>query len=116
MHTAREQAEHEARLVADLRLTVLRYPADRALRRLVAALAEATPRFGELWDADVPPPLPGPSRRKIVEHPGAGRMTLDCDTLLDALDDTRITVYTAEPGTEDAARLAVALGAAALVE
>jgi hypothetical protein len=43
-------------------------------------------------------------------------MTLDCDTLLDALDDLRITVYTAEPGTRDAERLAVALGTGALVE
>lgn len=116
VHTAREQAEHEARLVADLRLTALRYPGDRALRRLVGALAEAAPRFTELWDADVPPPLPGPSRRKLVEHPAAGRMTLDCDTLLDALDDLRITVYTAEPGTRDAERLAVALGTGALVK
>jgi transcriptional regulator with XRE-family HTH domain len=116
VHTAREQADHEARLVADLRTTVLRYPADRALRRLVDTLAQAAPRFTELWEADVPPPLTSPSRRKTVDHPEAGRMTLDCDTLLDALDDTRITVYTAEPGTPDAARLTAALGTAALVE
>nr|WP_220040309.1 hypothetical protein [Nonomuraea aridisoli] len=38
VHTPREQAEHEARLVADLRLTASRYPAD-------------SPRFAELWDA-----------------------------------------------------------------
>jgi len=108
VHTPREQAEHEARLVADLRLTTSRYPADRALRRLVAELASGSPRFAELWDAAAPPPLADPSRRKTVDHPTVGLITLDCDTLLVALDDLRISVYTAEPGTEDADRLALA--------
>jgi transcriptional regulator with XRE-family HTH domain len=108
VHTPREQAEHEARLVADLRLTTSRYPADRALRRLVAELVSDSPRFAELWDAEAPPPLADPSRRKIIDHPAVGPISLDCDTLLVALDDLRISVYTAEPGTEDADRLALA--------
>ncbi|MFC0505070.1 helix-turn-helix transcriptional regulator [Micromonospora costi] len=108
VHTPREQAEHEARLVADLRLTASRYPADRALRRLVADLAAGSPRFAELWDAEAPPSLPDPSRRKTIDHPAVGPITLDCDTLLVALGDLRISVYTAEPGTEDADRLALA--------
>ena len=109
VHTAREQAEHEARLVADLRMTASRYPADRALRQLIGKLGEASARFGELWESDTPPPLPDPSRRKVIDHPAVGRITLDCDTLVVALDDLRITVYTAEPGTEDAERLALAV-------
>jgi transcriptional regulator with XRE-family HTH domain len=109
VHTAAEQAAHEALLVADLRLTASRYPADRALRRLVAALAELSPRFAELWESDSPPAPADTSRRKVVDHPAAGRITLDCDTLFVALDDLRITVYTAEPGTEDAERLALAV-------
>jgi transcriptional regulator with XRE-family HTH domain len=118
VHTAREQAEHEARLVADLRLTASRYPADRALQRLVGELAKGSPRFAELWDSDVPPPPPDTSKRKTIKHPEVGRITLDCDTLLVAVDDLRITVYTAEPGTEDAERLALAivLGTQSLVE
>jgi len=108
VHTPREQAEHEARLVADLRLTASRYPADRALRRLVADLAAGSPRFAELWDSEAPPPPADQSRRKTVDHPAVGRITLDCDTLLVALDDLRISVYTAEPGSEDADRLALA--------
>ncbi|MCU7730736.1 helix-turn-helix transcriptional regulator [Actinoplanes sp. KI2] len=117
VHTPQEQADHEARLVADLRLTASRYPADRALRRLVGELKEASPRFADLWDSDVPPPPPDPSRRKVVDHPAVGRLTLDCDTLVVALDDLRITVYTAEPGTEDAERLALAvvIGTQALI-
>ncbi len=109
VHTPQEQAEHEARLVADLRLTVSRYPADRTLRRLITDLAAGSPRFTELWDAEAPPPLADPSRKKTIDHPAVGPITLDCDTLFVALDDLRITVYTAEPGTEDADRLALAI-------
>ena len=109
VHTPREQADHEARLVADLRLTASRYPADRSLRRLIGDLTERSPRFAELWRSDTPPPAPDPSKRKVIDHPTVGRLTLDCDTLVVALDDLRITVYTAEPGTDDADRLALAI-------
>jgi len=118
VHTPSEQADHEARLVADLRMTASRYPADRALRRLIAALAGMSPRFAELWESAAPPPPPDPARQKVVDHPAVGRITLDCDALLVATDDLRITVYTAEPGTEDAERLALAvvLGTQTLVD
>jgi hypothetical protein len=66
-------------------------------------------RFAELWNSDAPPPLPDPSKRKTIDHPAVGRITLDCDTLVVAFDDLRITVYTAEPGTQDAERLALAV-------
>ncbi|GAA2627668.1 helix-turn-helix transcriptional regulator [Paractinoplanes durhamensis] len=109
VHTEQEQADHEARLVADLRLTASRYPADRELRRLTGELAEQCPRFTELWDSEAPPPPADMSRHKVIDHPAVGRITLDCDTLIVAMDDLRITVYTAEPGTEDAERLALAV-------
>jgi MmyB-like transcription regulator ligand binding domain len=109
VHTGQEQADHEARLVADLRLTASRYPADQALRRLVSDLARQSLRFAELWNSNAPPPPPDMSRRKMIDHPAVGRITLDCDTLIVVLDDLRITVYTAEPGTEDAERLALAV-------
>lgn len=118
VHTPQEQADHQARLVADLRLTASRYPADRALRRLVGELTARSPRFAELWDSGAPPPLPDPSKHKVVDHPAVGRITLDCDTLFVVGDDLRIMMYTAEPGTEDAERLALAvvLGTQSLVE
>ena len=109
VHTAEEQADHETRLVADLRLTASRYPADQTLRRLVSDLAAQSPRFAELWNSDAPPPPPDTSKRKTIDHPAVGRITLDCDTLIVAFDDLRITVYTAEPGTQDAERLALAV-------
>jgi hypothetical protein len=62
-------------------------------------------RFAELWDAGVV----GRQRaaRKIVEHPQVGPLTLDCDVLSVAGSDLRIMIYTAEPGTRDAERLAL---------
>lgn len=116
VQTPQERDHHVARLVADLRLTASRYPADRSLRRLISDLADV-PRFAGLWDADAPVAAAEPARHKVIDHPAAGRITLDCDTLIVAQDDLRITVYTAEPGTEDAERLALAivLGTQALV-
>ena len=118
VHTADEQADHEARLVADLRLTANRYPDDPALRRLVEGLATHSPRFAELWESGGPEPPQDPSKRKTVDHPAVGGITLDCDVLVVAADDVRIMVYTAEPDTEDADRLALAvvLGTQAVVD
>lgn len=118
-----ERADIEAGRVADLRLTAARYPGDRTLRRLVAELTAQSPRFAELWGSgsvstwSAPDLRREPSRRKVVDHPSVGRITLDCDTLVLAADDLRIMVYTAEPDTADAERLALAvvLGTQALV-
>ncbi len=117
VHSAEEQAVFEAQLVADLRMTASRYPADRSLRRLIKDLAAQSPRFVELWESDTPLDLTNTSRHKTIEHPAVGRITLDCDALVVAADDLRILVYTAEPGTEDAERLALAvvLGTQSLV-
>jgi transcriptional regulator with XRE-family HTH domain len=118
IHTPKEQADFEARLVADLRLTASRYPADRSLKRLINELASLSPRFTELWNSDLADLQKDTSRRKTIDHPAVGRITLDCDALIVADDDLRIIVYTAEPGTDDAERLALAvvLGTQSLVE
>lgn len=118
VHSPEETEIFHARLVADLRLTSTRYPADPALERLIGELHARCPDFTELWDNADPAPGQELSRHKIIDHPGVGRIVLDCDTLVVALDDLRIMVYTAEPGTEDADRLALAivLGTQALVE
>ncbi|GAB3055351.1 helix-turn-helix transcriptional regulator [Intrasporangium mesophilum] len=117
VHTPDEYAQHVALLVADLRRAAARYPADGGLRRLIDDLGDA-PGFTPLWESAAPPAPAEMSRRKVVDHPAVGRITLDCDTLIVAMDDLRVTVYTAEPGTEDAERLALALvlGTQALVD
>ncbi len=118
VQTAEEHTQQVARLVADLRMTAARYPHDPRLRRLVADLRAASPRFVELWEA-APDPAPAEmSRHKVVDHPAVGPITLECDTLVVAGDDLRIMAYTAEPSTEDAERLelAIVLGTQSLID
>jgi transcriptional regulator with XRE-family HTH domain len=117
VQTPGEHADQVARLVADLRMTAARYPQDTTLRRLVSDLRAASPQFTELWDG-APGPAPAePSRHKVIGHPTVGPIALECDTLVVAGDDLRIMVYTAEPGTEDAQRLelAIVLGTQSLI-
>ncbi|GAB2530357.1 helix-turn-helix transcriptional regulator [Paramicrobacterium agarici] len=116
VQTASEKAELEMQLVADLRLAEARYPADRRLRRLINELGATSPHFVELWNSDAP--APRTARNKVIEHPAVGPIALDCDTLVVAEDDLRVMVYSAEPGTADAERLALAivLGTQQLVE
>jgi transcriptional regulator with XRE-family HTH domain len=118
VHTPEEQARFESLLVADLRMTAARYPADRELKRLIAELTSHSPRFVELWESGEVGSPQDRSRHKIIDHPDVGLIALDCDALTVAGDDLRITVYTAEPGTEDAERLALAvvLGTQALID
>ncbi|MYV55638.1 helix-turn-helix transcriptional regulator [Streptomyces sp. SID3212] len=104
-HTPEARREFEAALVADLRATAGRYPADRQLRRLVAELRAQSDRFAELWDTGVVGRHE--AARKTVDHPDVGPVTLDCDVLSVAGSDLRLMIYTAEPGTEDADRLAL---------
>jgi transcriptional regulator with XRE-family HTH domain len=109
VHSSQEQAEFEAGLVADLRLTAARYPADQRLKQLTQDLAAQSPRFVELWESAGAEPHHDYGRRKAIDHPDVGRITLDCDVLIVAADDLRIMIYTAEPETEDAERLALAI-------
>lgn len=109
LHTPAERAELQAGQVADLRVTASRYTADRMLRRLIAELTAHSQRFTELWESGAPHPPAGTSKRKTIDHPTVGRITLDCDVLFVATDDVRIMMYTAEPGSQDAERLALAI-------
>ncbi len=105
----------EAALVGDLRGTAARYPADQRLRRLIADLRANSDRFAELWDSGAVGRHE--ASRKTIDHPQAGPVTLDCDVLTVKGSDLHIMIYTAEPGTEDAERLALltVLGTQALV-
>ncbi|CCK32272.1 transcriptional regulator, XRE family [Streptomyces davaonensis JCM 4913] len=113
--TPEERREFLAALVGDLRTTVARYPADRRLLRLVEELRTNSGLFAELWDTGAVGTQPG--GHKTIEHPQVGPLTLDCDILTVTGSDLRIMVYTAEPGTEDAERLALlgVLGTQSLV-
>jgi transcriptional regulator with XRE-family HTH domain len=118
VHTPAERAEFEAGLVADLRLTAARYPADQRLKQLTRDIAAQSPRFVKLWESGAVEPHQDVGRRKVIDHPDVGPITLDCDTLIVAASDLRIMIYTAEPDTEDAERLtlAIVLGTQSLID
>jgi hypothetical protein len=103
--SSRARAEFEAAIVADLRAAAARYPADRQLRQLVAELRVSSPRFAGLWDSGAVGRHE--AARKTIDHPAAGQLTLDCDVLSVAGSDLRVMIYTAEPGSADAERLAL---------
>ncbi|MGW3965173.1 helix-turn-helix transcriptional regulator [Amycolatopsis sp. NPDC005003] len=106
----------QAALVADLRRTAGTYPGDADLRALVAELRQRSPRFAELWESGAVGQHE--SARKTIDHPDVGALTLDCDVLSVAGSDLRLMVYSAEPGSDAADRLALlgVLGTQSLVE
>lgn len=90
----------EREMVSDLRRAADRYPDDRAVSELIAALREANGRFAELWDRYET--VQGVPTHKTVVHPELGPITLDCDVLTIEGSDLRIVLYSASPGTRDA--------------
>ncbi|MCL8010119.1 helix-turn-helix transcriptional regulator [Streptomyces sp. AS02] len=110
-----ERRAFQAAIVADLRATASRYPADPQLKLLITELRTHSPRFAALWETGTVGRHE--TGRKVIEHPQAGPLTLDCDVLAVAGSDLRLMVYTAAPGTEDAERLALVavLGTQSLV-
>jgi hypothetical protein len=104
-HTPQSLRALEVAQVAGLRATASRYPADQRLRRLIAELRANSDRFAELWDSRTVGGLQ--ASRKTIDHPQVGALTLDCDVLSVAGSDLRIMIYTADPGTQDAERLAL---------
>lgn len=109
VHSPEQHADLIALQIADLRITASRYPADRSVRRLVDRLAADSQAFVELWEAGSVPDRRDLARSKTILHPAVGPISLDCDTLVVAQDDLRIMVYTAEPGTPEAEKLALAI-------
>ena len=118
VHTPEQQREFEAGLVADLRLTAAHYPHDQRLTQLIREITAASPRFEKLWESSAPTPHQDFGRHKVIDHPDVGHITLECDTLVVAANDLRIMIYTAEPDTEDAERLslAIVLGTQSLID
>jgi transcriptional regulator with XRE-family HTH domain len=100
-----ERQEFLAALVADLRAVAASYPADRQLRQLITELRASSQRFAELWDSGAVGRHE--AARKTIDHPAVGELTLDCDVLTVRGSDLHIMIYTAEPGSEDADRLAL---------
>lgn len=108
-HTEQEHEEQIARLVADLRMAAARYPDDRRLLRLIDDLRADSPHFERLWSTATDAVTTEQSRRKVIDHPAVGPVELDCDVLIVGVEDLRVMVYTAEPGSEAARQLELAV-------
>ena len=84
-------------IVADLRASYARYPADRGIRALVTELLGVSPQFTQMWEAhevEFRRPLV-----KRVTHPVAGPLEFECQTLHVPDAGQRIIVYCAAPGS-----------------
>ncbi|MFB8005074.1 helix-turn-helix domain-containing protein [Nocardia sp. NPDC056000] len=101
-----ENKRFRASLVADLRAAVTRYPADRELTALIADLRSASTCFVQAWDAT--PPTTQSAPHAVIMHPQIGPIHMDYDILTIHHGDLRVALFTAEPDSDDAQRLALA--------
>ncbi|MFG1926473.1 helix-turn-helix domain-containing protein [Cryptosporangium sp. NPDC048952] len=106
-----DASDHEAILVAQLRSTLLRYPADASLAALVDELRTRSPLFDSLWRT--PRPVAAYESSAAFVHPDGQAVTLVGSLLAVPGDDLAALMLTAAPGSADAARLAEVVGAAA---
>jgi transcriptional regulator with XRE-family HTH domain len=101
--TEERAAGFRAMLVARLRSTWLRYPADASLAGLVDELRSTSRPFDTLWRA---PGIAAPAEnRAVFRHPDGQDITLDGHLLEVPGDALMAVVLTAAPGSADAARL-----------
>lgn len=90
--------------------TAARYLDDPEVATLVGDLLSGSAEFARLWAAHgVRAEL---TLRKIINHPMAGPITLNCDVLDIPDRDQRVVIYTAEPGSpaEEALQLLSMIG------
>ncbi|MTD53801.1 helix-turn-helix domain-containing protein [Amycolatopsis pithecellobii] len=101
--TEERKAGFQAMLVARLRSTYTRYPADASLAELVDELRSTSRPFDTLWRT--PKTVAAYENRAVFRHPDGGEIKLDGNLLEVPGDDLMAVVLTAAPGSADAARL-----------
>jgi transcriptional regulator with XRE-family HTH domain len=109
--TEEESVRFTRSIVADLRASYARYPADRGIQSLVTELLGVSPRFSLMWEAhevEFRRPLV-----KRVAHPVAGPLEFECQTLHIPDTGQRIIVYCAAPGSATQAAFRQLAGAVA---
>ncbi|MEU6798115.1 helix-turn-helix transcriptional regulator [Nonomuraea wenchangensis] len=89
--------------VGTLRAAQARYPRDPDLVRMIDELRRGSTRFDELWKEGRS--AAWRAAAKSINHPALGTITLDCDTLLLPDDNQTVLMYSAEPGSSEAAAL-----------
>ncbi|WP_269857531.1 helix-turn-helix transcriptional regulator [Streptomyces sp. RPT161] len=90
-------------VVARLLRAAERYPNDSRLTALLAELRGGSEEFRQIWETR-PVHAPG-HRTKILNHPEAGQLRLNCDVLFVPEDDQEVVLITADPGTPSAQAL-----------
>ncbi|GAA3786345.1 helix-turn-helix domain-containing protein [Micromonospora maritima] len=101
--SADDATDHQAILAAQLRSTLLRYPADASLAALVDEMRSRSGLFDVLWRA--PRPVGAYESSAAFVHPDLGPVTLVGSLLAIPGDDLAALMLTAAPGSADAARL-----------
>ena len=92
-----------AEYVADLRASSGRYPNDRRIRDLVAALSRSSAEFAALWSAsDVGVRRSG---QHGIQHPTLGMIELECTSLQNETGRQRLVWYTPRIGGTAATQL-----------
>jgi len=84
-------------MIADLRASYARYPADRGIGELVTELLGTSPQFAEMWqEHEVATRHPIVKR---VDHPLTGPLEFECRVLHIPETGQRLIVYCAAPGS-----------------
>jgi transcriptional regulator with XRE-family HTH domain len=96
----------EAAIVSDLRRATGRFPNSRRLTDLIQVLTARNQHFAELWASGTV--SAHREDHKIVDHPAAGPISVDCDVLTDGDAELKIVILTAASDTEDEAKLRLA--------
>jgi transcriptional regulator with XRE-family HTH domain len=96
-------AAFRASLVADLRRTQGRHPADPQLRSLIGRLQGSSPEFARLWSTGaVGEHL---SQCKTIDHPVVGQLEVDCDVFTVSGSELHIVAMTVATGSAAAEKL-----------
>ncbi len=89
--------------VADLRATFGQRSADPAVRSLIEDLSSASAEFRAIWERREV--AIRHSTRKVLDHPHAGLLDLQCDAVLSPPSGQRLVLFRPQPGTGTAERL-----------
>jgi MmyB-like transcription regulator ligand binding domain len=95
--TDEETVRFTRSLVADLRASYARYPADPGIAGLVTEMLGTSPQFAEMWqEHEVATKKPIVKR---VDHPLTGPLEFECRVLHIPESGQRLIVYCAAPGS-----------------
>jgi transcriptional regulator with XRE-family HTH domain len=89
----------DAAIVSDLRRATGRFPGNPRLTTLIRDLTAGNARFAALWSSGVV--AAHREDHKVVHHPVAGPIHVDCDVLTDSDAELKIVLLTAAPDSED---------------